>query len=135
MSLIAKKLANDNGTERAEIIHDSNDVLGRIALRNGDVPQAKERLLKAADLPPGESFATNGPDMLLAQALLDRGERETVVQYLKKIDTSWSSGHFFLQRWIKDIRDGKSVKLSASPALLHAVGGSYPPALMPAGQK
>lgn len=130
-----KQPASANGNGRAEIIHDSNDVLGRIALRAGDVQQAKDRLLKAADLPPGESFASNGPDMLLAQALIDQGERGTVAKYLEKLTDSWRRGHFLLQAWINDIRDGKSVRLSARPMLLQAPGGWYPPVSGPAGQK
>ena len=97
--------------------------------------QAKDRLLKAADLPPGESFASNGPDMLLAQAVIDQGERGTVAKYLEKLTDSWRRGHFLLQAWINDIRDGKSVRLSARPMLLQAPGGWYPPVSGPAGQK
>ncbi|MGA8490942.1 MAG: hypothetical protein WB711_10990 [Terriglobales bacterium] len=93
-----------------QAIHDANDVLGRVALRNGDLQQAREYLLKAA--PVGENMNTLGPRMLLAQALLDRGEREVVLQYLDKMKTSWKSGTTQLDHWIAAIKTGKAERLN-----------------------
>jgi hypothetical protein len=95
-----------------QAIHDANDVLGRIALRDGNVQQAEEYLLKAAATPGGGIMSTLGPRMLLAQALLDRGERDVVLEYLEKIKTSWKSGAIQLDYWIAAIRKDKSERLN-----------------------
>ncbi len=95
-----------------EAIHDGNDVLGRIALRSGNVPLAKAYLLKAAETTGGGTLSTQGPRMTLAQALLDRGEREVVVQYLEKMKTTWKSGSIPLATWIAAIRQGKPQRLN-----------------------
>jgi hypothetical protein len=95
-----------------QAIHDANDVLGRIALRVGDVQLAQEYLLKAAATPGGGSMSALGPRMTLAQALLDHGERDVVLEYLEKIKTSWKSGGVQLDHWTVAIRKGKSERLN-----------------------
>jgi hypothetical protein len=95
-----------------QAIHDANDVLGRIALRGGNLQQAKECLQKAAATPGGGILSTRGPRMLLAQALLDRGESGVVVEYLEGIKSSWTSGAVQLDQWIDAIRKGKLERLN-----------------------
>lgn len=95
-----------------QAIHDSNDVLGRIALHEEKVQEAKAYLLKAAGTPGGGILSTVGPRMLLAQALLDRGEREVVIEYLLKIKVPWRYGAVQLNQWIAVIRKGKSERLN-----------------------
>jgi hypothetical protein len=62
-----------------------------------------------------------GPRMLLAQALLDRGERDMVLEYLQKIKTSWKSGAIPLDHWIAAIRLGKPQRLNLVDALFPAL--------------
>ena len=50
--------------------------------------------------------------MLLAQALLDRGERDVVLKYLEGIKTSWKSGSKQIDHWVAAIRKGKSERLN-----------------------
>jgi hypothetical protein len=95
-----------------EAIHNANDVLGRVALRSGNLQGAKEYLLRAAATPGGGTMSIVGPRMLLAQALLDHGERDVVLQYLEKIKTSWKNGTTQLDHWITGIRTGKAVRLN-----------------------
>jgi len=57
-------------------------------------------------------LSTVGPRMLLAQALLDRGEREVVIEYLQKIKSSWRSGAAQLDQRIAVVRKGKSERLN-----------------------
>lgn len=96
-----------------EVIHNANDVLGRVALHSGNVQQAKEYLLQAAATPCGGAMSKVGPQMRLAQALLDRGEREVVLQYLSQMRTCWKSGRATLDQWIAAIRSGKPARLNA----------------------
>ena len=95
-----------------QAIHDSNDVLGRIALHQQKVQNAKDYLLKAAGTPGGGILSTVGPRMLLAQALLDRGEHDVVIEYLQKIKAPWRSGVIQTDQWIAAIRKGKSERLN-----------------------
>lgn len=101
-------------------IHDANDVLGRLALRGGDVALAKEYLLRAATITGGEVFSPPGPRMLLAQMLIDRGEREAVCDYLGKVKGAWPGGAARIDRWTAEIRQGKSVRLNLVDTLLVA---------------
>src|SRR6266536_22552 len=61
--------------------HIGNVVLGRIALMNGAVSKAKEHLLAAGQIPGSASRNTYGPDMLLAEELIEKGERNAVIEY------------------------------------------------------
>jgi hypothetical protein len=71
-------------------------------------------LLKATTIPAGETLGGRGPKMLLAQALLDRGERDIVVEYLERMKTAWKSpaADRLLQKWIDNIRRGKANRLN-----------------------
>jgi hypothetical protein len=95
-----------------EAIHDANDVLGRVALRSGNLQQARDCLLKAGATPGGGRMSIVGPRMLLAQELLDRGEHDVVLQYLEKIKPSWGRGTVQLDQWIAAIRTGKKERLN-----------------------
>jgi hypothetical protein len=66
-------------------IHDGNIVLGRIALKNGDVALAKTYLLAAGKTPGTTIVKRFGPNMSLAKELAARGEMETVLAYLQMI--------------------------------------------------
>ncbi len=95
-----------------QAIHDANDVLGRVALRSGNLPQARDYLLKAGATPAGGTMSIVGPRMQLAQALLDHGERDVVLQYLEKIEASWERGAIQIDHWIAAIRMGKMERLN-----------------------
>jgi hypothetical protein len=45
--------------------------------------------------------------MILAKELLERGERDIVLQYLDNCLTLWPRGENVLQVWIDEIRNGK----------------------------
>jgi hypothetical protein len=66
-------------------IHDGNMVLGRIALKNGDVSLAKAYLLAAGKTPGTTILKRFGPNMSLAKELAAKGELDTVLAYLQMI--------------------------------------------------
>ena len=61
-------------------VHDGHLVLGRVALRHGDVGKAKDELLAAGKTAGSPQLDSFGPNMALAKDLLEAQERETVLQ-------------------------------------------------------
>jgi len=88
-------------------IHYASTVLGQIALREGDTEEAKQRLVAAGKTPGSLTLRTFGPTMKLAKELLDVGEREVVVQYLKLCSNFWEGEDGRLKRWQSDITEGR----------------------------
>jgi tetratricopeptide (TPR) repeat protein len=87
-------------------LHDGNVILGRIALRSGDVVGAKQHLLAAGETPGSPQLDSFGPSMTLAKELLEKGERETVLTYLQSCEKFWKMGGSDLQNWIATIKGG-----------------------------
>ncbi len=87
-------------------IYDANSVLGLVALRQGSITQARQYLLDAgkSPAPPFEAL----PDFTLAHELLDKGEREAVLEFLVECKGYWESGGSQLDQMIADVRAGKS---------------------------
>lgn len=93
-------------------IHEGNRVLGHVALRSGDIDSAKSFLLKAGDTPGSPQLNTFGPSLTLAAELLAKGERETVLQYLRSCSRFWrGSKSDALNRWIAEIEAGATPQL------------------------
>ena len=83
--------------------HRAQVLLGRAALRGGDIEEAKQHLLASATV--GPLFA----DMTLARELLSRGERETVRDHLRRLaraDGANAADLNLLGSWIKTIDGG-----------------------------
>lgn len=93
-------------------IHEGHRVLGHVALDDGDVEAAKAHLLKAGETPGSPQLNSFGPDLSLAQALLERGERDTVAQYLQSCSRFWLGRSEALESWIALINAGKTPRLN-----------------------
>jgi hypothetical protein len=89
-------------------------VLGRAALRRGNVPTAKDHLLAAGAVAGSPQLDSFGPDMTLAKELLDKGERDTVVAYLQACSKFWKMGAGRLQEWIATIKSGGTPDFGAN---------------------
>jgi hypothetical protein len=100
-----------------EAIHDSNLVLGRLALRAGDLAAARRHLLEAGTTPGAPSLNSFGPNMTLAKELLERGQAETVLEYFNRCGTFWRGDRGKLKEWSKLVRAGKIPDFGAS--LIH----------------
>ena len=70
-------------------IHIGNLVLGRIALGSGDVAEAKRYLLESGKTIGSPQLNSFGPNMTLAKELLERGERQVVLDYFKLCAVFW----------------------------------------------
>ncbi|WP_309712467.1 hypothetical protein [Armatimonas sp.] len=72
-------------------IHNANQFLGLVAVREGDLEAAKRYLLAAGNSPGSPQLNTFGPQMHLAQTLLSREEGDCVLEYLDLVAKFWCS--------------------------------------------
>jgi tetratricopeptide (TPR) repeat protein len=86
----------------------ANTILGRVALRTGDLNSAKRYLLDSSGPESGKEVSLAGPTMVLAKELLEQGEHDIVLQYLENCLQLWPRGEDVLQIWIADIQHGKT---------------------------
>ena len=95
-------MENDWNTGNA--IHHGNLVLGRLALQAGDNDKAKSHLLKAGKTSGSPQLNSFGPNMTLAKELLDKGEKEVVLEFFQLCAKFWKSDK--LDQWIAIVKDG-----------------------------
>lgn len=86
-------------------IHHGHLILGRIALRAGDVAKAREHLLAAGRVPGSPGLNSFGPNMTLAKELLEKEERQVVLEYFKLCASFWKNDK--LDTWATEVRAGK----------------------------
>jgi len=103
------RLAADHQDQRDydTAVHKANIVLGRMALRQNNVEKAKTYLLTAGHVNGGGVLSSFGPNMSLAKELLERGEKDVVLQYLELCKSFWTSSRGQPDRWIEEIKAGK----------------------------
>ena len=73
------------------VVYQANEILGRAALKHGDLAAAKRYLLAAGNTPGSPQLNSFGPEMTLAQQLLEKGERETVLEFLDLVVKFWGT--------------------------------------------
>ena len=102
-------------------VHEMNQILGRVALRQGKREEAKRALLAAGATPGSPQLDSFGPNFVLARELLVEGEKAVVIQYLDLVGRFWArhdpkrpdqrSGveekAALLAKWKDEIRAGK----------------------------
>ena len=87
-------------------IHHGNNVLGQIALKQGDLKLASEFLLKAGATSGSPQLDSFGPNMSLAKELLEKDQREPVLLYFELCRKFWEMGGDRLDRWTKEVNAG-----------------------------
>lgn len=87
-------------------IHHGNNVLGLVALKQGDAKLASEHLLQAGKTPGSPQLNSFGPNMTLAKALLEHGGKDAVLEYFGLCRKFWEMGGDRLDRWTKDVKAG-----------------------------
>jgi len=89
-------------------IHAANMVLGRIALRNDKADEATLFLRAAGKTPGSPQLNTFGPDMNLAKDFLQKGDKETVLEYFALCSKFWGKRHHDkLDKWTAEIQAGQ----------------------------
>jgi hypothetical protein len=88
-------------------VQDANLVLGRIAVKEGHIDEAKQHLIAAGNSPGSPQMNSFGPNVSLAKDLLEKGERDIAIQYLELCRRFWKNDRGRLDKWIQEIKDGK----------------------------
>ena len=70
-------------------IHYANIVLGRVAVLNGDIASAKKFLFLSGNIEGSPQLNSFGPNMTLAQELLTKGEKDSVLNYFDACLNFW----------------------------------------------
>ena len=84
-----------------------NFVLGRIAIRRGNVKQAGQYLLAAGATTGSPQLDSFGPNMTLAKELLERGQSGVVLQYFALCKNFWEDGRRQLDEWSVAVHGGE----------------------------
>jgi tetratricopeptide (TPR) repeat protein len=88
-------------------IHHGNLILGRLALRDGDLEHAKQHLIAAGKTSGSPQLNSFGPNMSLAKEFLEQGARDTVLEYFELCRSFWQGHDSVLDQWAQEIRAGK----------------------------
>ena len=105
----ATKMLDDDtaGWNRGNRTHHGNLILGQIALSDGNLDEAKSRLLLAGKTTGSPQLNSFGPNMLLAKELLERRETEVVLEYFELCKKFWASPHRKLEHWADDVKSNR----------------------------
>lgn len=103
-------------------IHDANRYLGFVALKGGDVDGAAVFLLRAGKSSGSPQLNTFGPELDLADELLQLGKAETVRVYLADIKKFWEMDQGKVQEWLADIDKGGRPRINRFAAAQPGIG-------------
>jgi hypothetical protein len=105
----AEKMLSQNrpGWNYGNNIHYGNIILGRVALAVGDLGEAKKRLIEAGKTPGSPQLNSFGPSMALAKELLEKGEKDVVLEYFELCSKFWKSGKSRLHKWSVEVEEDK----------------------------
>jgi hypothetical protein len=74
-------------------------------LKKGETAKAKQFLLAAGRTPGSPQLDSFGPDMTLAQGLLEKGETKVVLQYFVLCSKFWDQQKD-LDKWSTAVKEG-----------------------------
>ena len=100
--------ATGDDWNKGNMIYYGNFVLGMLAVRKGDLRTAENYLLAAGDTPGSPQLNSFGPNMRLANELLDRGRKDAVLTFLKKCLKFWTISTSPCSRWIQEMEKGQT---------------------------
>lgn len=92
-------------------IHDTNRILGLVSLKNGDIDAASNYLLKAGKSTGSPQLDSFGPELDLANELLQLGKVDAVQSYLKDIKAFWEMNNGQVDAWLAQIEKGERPQL------------------------
>lgn len=106
-NLLSMAPAYQNDWNYGNAIQDGNLVLGRIALREGHIEEAKKYLLESGKSRGSPQMDSFGPNMSLAKDLLEKGEKEVVLQYFELCRKFWENDYGQLDIWAAEVKADK----------------------------
>ena len=91
-----------------DAIHKGSLILGRIALKSGDIEKAKSFLLASGQTPGSPVLDSFGPNMMLAKELLEKGERQAVLDYFALCAKFWTMDDGAkIKQWTEEVKAGR----------------------------
>lgn len=106
LTLNEKRSGGSPEKVHGDVVHDANMVLGRIAVQEGRLEDAKQLLLTAGQFGGASGTTISEPNMGLAKDLLERGEQATVLRYFELCRKVWSNKEK-LALWKEDVEAGR----------------------------
>ncbi len=100
------RVARQQSKAPGDDLHQCNLVLGRVALRRGKIRTAGRFLVAAGRTSGSPVLGSFGPNMMLAQELLQVGRRKPVLRYLSLCSRFWKY-HSKTDEWAAAMRAGK----------------------------
>ena len=88
-----------------DVQHNAHMILGRIAVEEGRIEDGKRHLLASGKTQGSPVLGSFGPSMTLANALLEQGEQQVVLEYFELCRKFWRRDE--LDEWTKDINAGR----------------------------
>jgi len=83
-------------------------ILGRLALKSGDVEKATQYLMSTLDLEPFTHFRHDYPHLTLIAELISAGSIDSVLEFFALDRKQWPEGYStWLERLLKEIEEGK----------------------------
>ena len=91
-------------SETGNAIHSGNIILGRLALKDGKIDEAGKYLIAAGKTSGSPNLGSFGPNMLLAKALLESGQKQVVLEYFELCKNFWD--RTTLEKWSEVVKNG-----------------------------
>jgi hypothetical protein len=89
-------------------IYTANLIFSHAALEKNDIAGAKSYLFEAVSVPRSQTVEQIGLDTSVVQVLLQRGERDAVLEYFKRGRHLWPLGGGQITRWENILRTGRT---------------------------
>lgn len=112
LELLVEPAAPERGWNDGNAIYSGNALLGRVAFARGDREAAKLHLSRAGKTPGSPQLNSFGPDLELANELLEAGENEAVLAFLGDVARFWTGHRGRLDLWRMRIEKGERPRLS-----------------------
>ena len=93
--------------KRGRGLYCAYSIFGMHSISNGDLDLAGQWLLKAGKTHPSPARSSFGPNMILPNELLKRGERHAVLGFLNDCRSTWELGLERIDLWTSEIEAGE----------------------------
>jgi hypothetical protein len=106
--LLLREHGQADDPQYGNTIYTANVIFSLAALEKNDIAGAKTYLFEAVSAPNSQTVEQIGLDTSVVQILLQRGERDTVLEYFKRGRHLWPLGGGQITRWENFVRAGRT---------------------------